>query len=279
VLAARLRNGRCIVGQSNVSHPDDRGGGLGGGGSVSSGSGSGSGSGLGSGSVNDASASKANAGLAPLESPIARVFYVCAEAGGRAGQGRLGLEKDEGGGGQGGLGSLGSVGAGGAAVSEPSPESVAANARVLGELRRASCIVYAQGSLFTSLLPSLVLRGVGEAVELNSAAPKILVLNGSVDRETSPCLRASDVVQAVCDGLNRYGERRAAASLLVSALVVPNPSPVEVDYENLAALGVGVVHVAATAQNCPGLAGAAARVEYDSDELCRELLRISMISV
>lgn len=66
----------------------------------------------------------------------------------------------------------------------------------------ANAVLYGMGSLYTSICPSLVLQGVGEAVAA-SAAPKILILNGSHDRETLRCvshgqpMRASDVAQAV----------------------------------------------------------------------------------
>ena len=51
-------------------------------------------------------------------------------------------------------------------------------------LGAAEAIVYGMGSLYTSLCPSLVLRGVGEAIASRKGAPKILLLNGSADRET-----------------------------------------------------------------------------------------------
>lgn len=62
------------------------------------------------------------------------------------------------------------------------------NPLVLDAIANANCIVYGCGSLFTSVLPSLILSGVGDAIaELNDprAVPKILLLNGWHDRETS----------------------------------------------------------------------------------------------
>ena len=41
----------------------------------------------------------------------------------------------------------------------PSP-----NPRVLAELSRADAILYGMGSLYTSIAPSLVLKGVGECI-------------------------------------------------------------------------------------------------------------------
>jgi 2-phospho-L-lactate transferase/gluconeogenesis factor (CofD/UPF0052 family) len=43
--------------------------------------------------------------------------------------------------------------------------------------------IYAMGSLYTSVIPSLIAQGVGETIRMSSK-PKILLLNGSPDRET-----------------------------------------------------------------------------------------------
>ncbi|KAI6570826.1 hypothetical protein MCOR06_011855 [Pyricularia oryzae] len=63
-----------------------------------------------------------------------------------------------------------------------------ANPKVLAALRGAEVIVYSIGSLYTSIIPSLILRGVGSAIAGGSgaAATKVLILNSSVDRETGP---------------------------------------------------------------------------------------------
>ncbi|KAH6606887.1 hypothetical protein Trco_006040 [Trichoderma cornu-damae] len=63
---------------------------------------------------------------------------------------------------------------------------IPANPRVLEAVRSAHTIVYSIGSLFTSLVPNLVLKGVGEAVASPLIRNKILVLNGTTDRETGP---------------------------------------------------------------------------------------------
>lgn len=63
---------------------------------------------------------------------------------------------------------------------------IPANPRVLDALRAANSIVYSIGSLFTSLIPSLVLRGVGQALSNPMIRNKILILNGTTDRETGP---------------------------------------------------------------------------------------------
>ncbi|XP_016176809.1 uncharacterized protein LOC107619105 isoform X2 [Arachis ipaensis] len=82
----------------------------------------------------------------------------------------------------------------------PSP-----NATVLEQLSNVDCIVYAMGSLFTSICPSLVLLGIGEIISSRSCL-KVLMLNGTPDRETNG-FSASCFVTAITDALNRtYGD-------------------------------------------------------------------------
>jgi len=79
---------------------------------------------------------------------------------------------------------------------------IPANPRVLEALDNASCIIYSIGSLFTSIIPSLVLRGVGEAIVSPTIRSKILILNGTLDRETGPSTNpftALDFVAAIAN--------------------------------------------------------------------------------
>lgn len=80
--------------------------------------------------------------------------------------------------------------------------TIPANPRVIDSLNNASCIIYSIGSLFTSIIPSLILRGVGEAISSPMIKSKILVLNGTIDRETGPStdpFTAMDFVAAIAN--------------------------------------------------------------------------------
>ncbi|KAK5117785.1 hypothetical protein LTR85_008760 [Meristemomyces frigidus] len=80
--------------------------------------------------------------------------------------------------------------------------TIPANPRVLDALSNASCIIYSIGSLFTSIIPSLILRGVGETVSSPAVKSKILILNGTIDRETGPSTNpytALDFVAAIAN--------------------------------------------------------------------------------
>ncbi|PYH93693.1 UPF0052 domain protein [Aspergillus ellipticus CBS 707.79] len=80
-----------------------------------------------------------------------------------------------------------------------------ANPRVVEALRDAQAIVYSIGSLYTSIIPSLILRGVGQAIATGPARHKILILNGSLDRETGPSCQPFTAVDFV-EAITRAGE-------------------------------------------------------------------------
>ena len=127
-----------------------------------------------------------------------------------------------------------------------------ANPRVVGELEKADAIVYGMGSLYTSICPCLILKGTGEAIAARNC-PKILVLNGVMDREMSGSLshegpmKASDVILAITDALNRrgasskVGELRHVPSRYITKIIVPKGGPIEVDVESLKELGIKFV--------------------------------------
>ncbi|KAL8900185.1 MAG: hypothetical protein Q9207_005811, partial [Kuettlingeria erythrocarpa] len=81
----------------------------------------------------------------------------------------------------------------------PNPNAVAA-------IRAADAVIYSIGSLYTSLAPVLILSGVGGAVATGPRF-KVLILNGSLDRETGG-YAATDFVKAVvecCESSSRLG--------------------------------------------------------------------------
>ncbi|CAI5458024.1 unnamed protein product [Closterium sp. Yama58-4] len=116
------------------------------------------------------------------------------------------------------------------------------NPRVLEHIASVDAIIYGIGSLFTSICPSLILRGVGEAIAAR-ACPKVLVLNGSLDRETAG-MAASDFVLAICNCLIRtFGDdsrhRLTHSSMhYVTHLIAPEGGAIPLDHERLTYLGV-----------------------------------------
>ncbi|KAJ6830710.1 uncharacterized protein M6B38_351105 [Iris pallida] len=117
----------------------------------------------------------------------------------------------------------------------------AVNPTVLDQLSKVDCIVYGMGSLFTSICPSLVLHGIGELIA-SRPIPKVLLLNGSHDRETTS-MSASGFVTAITDALNRAhgnSNRRLNnhSSDYINALLVPKDGEIPIDIERLAAKGI-----------------------------------------
>ncbi|XP_057537148.1 uncharacterized protein YNL011C [Amaranthus tricolor] len=115
------------------------------------------------------------------------------------------------------------------------------NPAVLDQLRSVDCIVYAMGSLFTSICPSLVLNGIGEIISSRSC-PKILMLNGVHDRETSG-FSTSCFVTAITDALNRtHGNTTNSLnnppSKYVNTILVPKNGEIPVDLSALRNQGI-----------------------------------------
>ncbi|KAK6264615.1 hypothetical protein SCA6_020049 [Theobroma cacao] len=115
------------------------------------------------------------------------------------------------------------------------------NPAVLEQLSNVDCIVYAMGSLFTSLCPSLVLLGIGEIISSRSC-PKVLLLNGTHDRETTG-FSASSFVTAITDALNRtYGDSHNCLKKLpnqyINTLLVPKDGEIPIDVQCLSSQGI-----------------------------------------
>lgn len=131
-----------------------------------------------------------------------------------------------------------------------------ANPRVLEALRDAQAIIYSIGSLYTSIIPSMILRGAGQNIVSSSARHKILIVNGSLDRETGPSAEPFTAVDFV-EAITRAGEESRGRGPLefstppaISADKLPynsyvthilhleGPGTPHVDRERLAGMGI-----------------------------------------
>ncbi len=116
------------------------------------------------------------------------------------------------------------------------------NPTVIENMVDADAILYGMGSLYTSIIPNLGLKGMGAEIA-KSKGKKILMLNGCTDRETGS-MRASDVVQAIVDAVNmRYTsiETDFTVQDIITDVVAPRNGGIELDTDVLDAMGV-VVH-------------------------------------
>ncbi|KAK4554420.1 hypothetical protein LTR86_008628 [Recurvomyces mirabilis] len=129
--------------------------------------------------------------------------------------------------------------------------TIPANPRVLEALGSASCIIYSIGSLFTSIIPSLILGGVGEAVSSTTIKSKILILNGTIDRETGPSatpFSAMDFVAAIANACceSRHLSRTTPSNywLYVTHIVyLDTPTSPRVDRDAFNALGIETLRI------------------------------------
>ncbi|KAF2746037.1 UPF0052-domain-containing protein [Sporormia fimetaria CBS 119925] len=128
-----------------------------------------------------------------------------------------------------------------------------ANPRVISALLNADAVVYSIGSLYTSIVPSLILKGVGDALRDEKIRYKILILNAVNDRETGAGsdapYSAMDFVGAVVKAANESrgvegGVGREEWREYVTHIVhlVGEGTPV-VEREELAGLGIECVRV------------------------------------
>jgi uncharacterized cofD-like protein len=131
-----------------------------------------------------------------------------------------------------------------------------ANPRLLAHLRRADLIVYAPGSLYSSMLPILLTPGVVEAIRANRRAVKILGANlwiqeGETDmsfREQSRGFWVSELIEAygrnVPGGIAGLFDVALATSLdtvpgsIIRNYALEGKHPIHLDRARVAALGV-----------------------------------------
>ncbi|KAF2425732.1 UPF0052-domain-containing protein [Tothia fuscella] len=127
-----------------------------------------------------------------------------------------------------------------------------ANSKVLDALAAAQCIIYSIGSLYTSIIPSLILRGVGDAVASPSIKYKILILNSTLDRETGPSTNpytATDFIAAIsraCSysrGLVGPVAKDGFRKYVTHLIHLAGPGTPVVDKEELAGLGIECIRV------------------------------------
>jgi len=129
---------------------------------------------------------------------------------------------------------------------------LAANPRVLDALNDAHAIIYSIGSLYTSLIPSLILKGVGAAIANPSIRHKTLILNSTNDRETGPStspFSALDFIAAIAKacaesrGLVGDVEKFDYRCYVTHLIYVAGPGTPIVETEELQKLGIEAIRV------------------------------------
>ncbi|KAM0787540.1 hypothetical protein ACM66B_003611 [Microbotryomycetes sp. NB124-2] len=124
-------------------------------------------------------------------------------------------------------------------------------------LMGATSLVYSCGSLYTSIMPCLALRGVGTAIATAPALRyRILLLNSQHDRETagytaldfveairSACSEAFGAHERYQEGNGSLNGRQLDANEVITHVVYVEHGQVEVDRQALEALGISCIAV------------------------------------
>ncbi|TFK30654.1 UPF0052-domain-containing protein [Coprinopsis marcescibilis] len=135
----------------------------------------------------------------------------------------------------------------------------APNPDFISNLKTRDIIVYSCGSLWTSIMPCLALKGVASAIAGSySARAKVLLLNSENDRETHG-YTATDYIKAIVTTLNtnystpKYGLGNVntvyPASAFITDLVYLKGSKVSVNRGEIAKLGIKCTEVPVSSQD------------------------------
>ena len=133
------------------------------------------------------------------------------------------------------------------------PEDVKALPSAIRRIKRADYILIGPGSLYTSIIPNLLVREIGEAV-VASSAHKLYICNLMTQQGETVRYTASKHVEAI----HRHVGKPFIDSILINDMDFPdiiketyeveNAEPVKFDIEKLEAMGIQVIqkNIAAT---------------------------------
>jgi 2-phospho-L-lactate transferase/gluconeogenesis factor (CofD/UPF0052 family) len=154
-----------------------------------------------------------------------------------------------------------------------------ANKQVIEALESASTIIYSIGSLYTSIIPNLILRGVGDAVASPSIKHKIMILTSTIDRETGPTsdpYTALDFIAAIARAC-AYSRSRTTIPVdpseyktyVTHVLHLHGPGTPKIDKEMLRELGIEPMRLYGRNVSVEGKEGGVLR--YDEQALIQGL--------
>lgn len=143
----------------------------------------------------------------------------------------------------------------------------AAQTRVTTAIANADVVIYSIGSLMTSIVPIIILKGVGRAIAHQHTQGKklILFLNGCEDRETHG-LAAIDYIRIICElaqySLAKSGHKRIKEwhRFVTHLFYMENPK-IAVDIDQLQSLGIQCVKVRRQGKNVDRFDAADLRVQ------------------
>lgn len=121
--------------------------------------------------------------------------------------------------------------------------SLRLNQKAEAMLTECNTIVYGMGSLYTSIIPILILERCGETIA-RSSATKILILNGTNDRETGD-MSLMDYIEAITLALNRYGDLKNNASKYITDVFYCKGTNIKLCNKEIQNLGIRLIEIQA----------------------------------
>lgn len=113
------------------------------------------------------------------------------------------------------------------------------NRSVHDDLKECQGIIYGIGSLWTSIIPSLILHGVGSVIA-SRGVPKVLLLNSYPDRETMG-LTALDFITHIARALDHFGASNRPITDYLTHLIAIEDSKIALDEMKIKNLGIELV--------------------------------------
>ena len=117
------------------------------------------------------------------------------------------------------------------------------NPAVLEKLASTKLIVYGMGSIWTSIMPCLLLAGTGAAIAAHPGR-KVFLLNSVPDRESGD-MDATSIIQSMVRVISTNetvpkGEAGYPLLSLITDILIPRATQINVDYAQLSDLGLAV---------------------------------------
>ncbi|KAG5417913.1 hypothetical protein I9W82_004241 [Candida metapsilosis] len=123
-----------------------------------------------------------------------------------------------------------------------------ANGRATSTIANSDTLIYSIGSLMTSIVPVLVLKGIGKAITTGKCKNKILLLNGCLDRETFG-MNAYDFIKVLVESTEYSLRNQNLDSMplswnkVVTHLIYMSDSKIEVDVGLLSSRNIHCIEV------------------------------------
>ena len=148
------------------------------------------------------------------------------------------------------------------------PGNVPANAEAVAALREAELVVIGPGSLYTSVLPNLLVRGLAEAL-LASPGHKVFISNVATEHGETDGMNAADLYQA----LRGHLQNRDFADVVLANSNLPAEA-LPAEWESEPVLAPGDADYGSARLVLADLVDPVIRYRHDSERLASQVMRL-----